>query len=428
MPKISYENDDFEEKLEIISKPFALDEALLDKVQTILDDVRHKGDDAIIKYTHKWDKCLLEKDSIRVSKDRLIECLEQIPAEIQNIFNKITDNLTSYHKINIPSSWIEKMPNGATLGKLINPINRVGVYVPGGTAPLISTVFMSIIPAKIAGVKEIVVCTPPDVKGKIDPVILAACSYLGINEVYRVGGAQAIGAMAFGTDSIEKVDKVVGPGNAFIAMAKKIVYGVVDIDMIAGPSEILIIADKKANPRWIAADLLSQAEHDVNSRCFVISDSDDILNKVSEEFLLQSKSLDRKDIINKSWQENGWLIKVLNLTMAVDVANNIAPEHLELHLENAEEISKNIISAGAIFVGPYTPEAVGDYIAGPSHVLPTGGTARFYSPLNVQTFLKESSYINYDKKTLALEKDVIEDIAVLESLTAHKNSISIRFE
>lgn len=427
MPNLSYLDSDFNHQLELICRPFAMDLDLMKKVQSILDDVQLRGDQAIFDFTKKWDHCVIDMDTMRVSLKDLDDAMSQITEQEQKLFEKISENIENYQKMNIPKSWTHRFDNGANLGKLVRPLNRVGIYVPGGTAPLISTVFMTVIPAKVAGVKEIVVATPPNSKGEIHPLILAACQFLGVHEVYRMGGAQAIAGMAYSTEIISKVDKIVGPGNAYIAMAKKLVYGVVDIDMIAGPSEILILADEKNKPDWVAADLLSQCEHDPMSRAYLVSTSADFLIEVEKQVQEQLKSLSRSSIAEKSWEKGGYLILAKDRTHAIEIANHIGPEHLEICYSNADQYINHIVNAGAIFMGEYTPEAVGDYVAGPSHVLPTGGSARFFSPLSVLSFLKETSILEYNRLTLEKERDIIEIMAECEGLDAHKRSISIRF-
>lgn len=426
MPRLCYKDSDFDENLSNIAKFFALDDGLSKQVLKILNAVRKNGDNALVEFTEKWDQCKLDPTALRISSQALDKALQNLNPDVKSLFQLIEKNLSIFHKEHIAKSWQKELRPGASLGKMIHPMDRVGIYIPGGTAPLISTVFMTVIPAKVAGVKEIVLCSPPNKKGEIHPLILAAAAFLGVKEVYSIGGAQAIGAMAFGTKSILPVHKIVGPGNAYIAMAKKLVVGVVDIDMIAGPSEILVLADQKSKPEWIAADLLSQAEHDVNARMFLVSDSLALLDHVESTVTTQLKKLERKKIADKAWQNNGWLIHTENLVQAIDVANTIAPEHLELMVDSPHKYLPQLKSAGAIFVGSYTPEAVGDYTAGPSHVLPTGGSARFYSPLSVDTFLKTTSILEYDKKLFLKEAPWIEKLAELEGLGAHKNSISIR--
>ncbi len=426
MPRLCYHDSNFDENLSNITKSFALDDEVSEQVLKILNAVRKNGDKALIEFTEKWDQCKLDPTALRVSSQALDKALQDLNPDDKSLFQLIEKNLIIFHKEHIAKSWQKELRPGASLGKMIHPLDRVGIYIPGGTAPLISTVFMTVIPAKVAGVKEIVLCSPPNKKGKIHPLILAAAEFLGVKEVYSVGGAQAIGAMAFGTKSILPVHKIVGPGNAYIAMAKKLVVGVVDIDMIAGPSEILVLADEKAKPEWVAADLLSQAEHDVKARMFLVSNSLALLDQVENVVITQLKKLKRKKIAKQAWQDNGWLIHAENLVQAINIANAIAPEHLELMIESPHKYLSQLKSAGAIFVGPYTPEAVGDYVAGPSHVLPTGGSARFYSPLSVNTFLKETSVLEYDKSLFLKEAPWMEKLAELEGLGAHKNSISIR--
>jgi histidinol dehydrogenase len=335
-------------------------------------------------------------------------------------------NVKRYQKDLLLKDWI-KLYGKVRLGSLVRPLERVGVYIPGGTAPLVSTVIMTVVPAKVAGVKEIIVTTPPNREGIVNPYILAACEQTGVDRVYKVGGAQAIAALAYGTETIPKVDKIVGPGNIFVASAKRQVYGFVGIDMVAGPSEVLIIADDSADPKFVAADLLAQAEHDILARTFLVTPSSALAKNVQREIDFQIKRLSRNSTAKKSMRHQGFVVLVKHLDEAVEIANQIAPEHAELICRKPLTLVKKIQSAGAIFVGNSTPEPVGDYVAGPSHVLPTGGTARFFSPLSSREFLKSISYLQYDRKSLLKELPVIQKIANIEGLDAHRKSAEARF-
>lgn len=395
-------------------------------VKEIVDDVRKRKDKAIVEYTAKFDK--VKVINMLVTEEEIEYAFANIDTELHNALLKAKDNIESFHNEQIRESYTIKDDNGSFVGQIVNPIERVGIYVPGGKAAYPSTVLMNTIPAKIAGVKEIIMVTPPTSGGKIKNAILVAAAISGVNKIYKVGGAQAIAALAYGTESIPKVSKIVGPGNIYVAMAKKRVSGYVGIDMIAGPSEILIIADKTANPRYIAADLISQAEHDEMAASILITTSEALATKVVDELYKQIKTLERKDIITKSLESYGQIIITSTMEKSIEIANEIAPEHLEIITENPIEISKKITNAGAIFLGEYTPEPVGDYYAGPNHTLPTSATAKFSSPLGVEDFIKKTSLIYYNKVALKEAKDSIIRIATDEGLTGHANSVKIRFE
>lgn len=390
-------------------------------VRNILSDVKKNGDAAVEKYTRKFDCHNLTlkltsaeiKRSAKTADKKIIKALELSARRIQD-----------FHERQKEKSWSFKK-NGALLGQIIRPIERIGVYVPGGKASYPSTVLMNVIPAQVAGVEDIALCVPTP-NGEINPYVMAAIELLGVKEVYRIGGAQAVGAMAYGTKSVRKVDKIVGPGNIYVALAKKIVFGEVDIDMIAGPSEILIIADETANPSFIAADLLSQAEHDEMASSILATDSDILAEKVLRELRVQLNVLKRKHIALKSLERFGAVIKTKSIAKAIDMANEIAPEHLEIMTKNPEKDVKHIRNAGAVFLGQWTPEPLGDYSAGPNHTLPTGGTARFSSPLGVYDFIKRTSLLQFDKKGFMLLSDTVEAIADIEGLEAHANTIRIR--
>lgn len=395
-------------------------------VEAIVRDVRENGDNALLEYTRKFD--CVELTSMLVTEKEIEEAYNSCDKELIEALEEAKENLWNYHVKQLNNSWIDSSKKGIMLGQIYNPVEKVGIYVPGGTAPYPSTVLMNAVPAKVAGVEEIVMVTPPGKNGKISNNILAAAKIAGVDKIFKVGGVQAVAALAFGTESIPKVYKIVGPGNIYVAIAKRIVYGYVDIDMIAGPSEILVIADDMANPEYVAADMLSQAEHDTLASSILVTTSSELANKVKQELQTQMDKLSRKDIIEKSLKGFGAIIVAKDLKEAVKYANRIAPEHLELMVEKPFEMISEIKNAGAIFLGQYSPEPLGDYFAGPNHTLPTSGTAKFYSPLGVDDFVKKSSLIFYDRKALEKSKDKIIKIAESEGLTAHANSIKVRFE
>ncbi|MCX7658792.1 MAG: histidinol dehydrogenase, partial [Oscillospiraceae bacterium] len=379
----------------------------------------------LLKYTKEFDK--VELQNIVVTKEEIEEAFNIVPNDFIDILNRAIENIKAYHQKQVKNSWMFTKDNGVLMGQKVMPLDKVGVYVPGGTAAYPSSVLMNVIPAKIAGVDKIYMVTPPKKDGKVNPYILAAAKLVGVDEIFKVGGAQAVAALSFGTETIPKVDKIVGPGNIFVALAKKLCYGVVDIDMIAGPSEILIISDEKSNPRFLAADLMSQAEHDRLASSVLITTSEDLANEVKRELEIQIETLERKDIIEDSLKRYGGILIVSSLEEAVNLSNLIAPEHLELMVENPFELLGKIKHAGSIFMGAYCPEPLGDYMAGPNHVLPTTGTARFYSPLSVDDFVKKSSFLYYPKEALSDLKDDIIKFTEYEGLTAHGNSIKVRF-
>lgn len=400
------------------------DAALDDAVLGIIRKVREKQDKALYEYTKQFDGVTL--DDLVVSEKEFREAKQFTTPEFLTALKQAAKNIRAYHNEQKEKSWLVEQDNGIMLGQKITPIDRVGVYVPGGKAGYPSTVLMTVIPAQLAGVKEIVITTPPGKDGKVNPYVLLAAELLGIKKIYKVGGAQAIAALAYGTETVKKVDKIVGPGNAYVARAKKWVYGTVGIDMIAGPSEICIIADEKANPRYVAADLLSQAEHDESARAICITTSEQLADSIQEEIVLQTSRLERKEIIDASIEANGRIIIVDSLESAAQVANIIAAEHLELMVEHPTELLPQIKHAGAIFLGSYSPEPLGDYFAGPNHTLPTSGTARFASGLGVYDFLKKSTIISYPRQALEDVSDQIITLANVEGLTAHANAIQIR--
>lgn len=397
-------------------------------VAEIIARVKAEKDAALFDYTLKFDKTQINARNIRVTEEEIAEAYEQVDAEVLRVIRAAIKNIEEYHVLQKRNSWFDSKENGIILGQKVTPLASVGVYVPGGKAVYPSSVLMNIIPAKVAGVKRIVMTTPPGKDGKVNEGTLVAAKEAGVTEIYKVGGAQAIAALAFGTESVPKVDKIVGPGNIFVALAKKAVYGYVSIDSIAGPSEILVIADETANPRYVAADLLSQAEHDELASAILVTTSRELAAKVQEEVEGFLRVLSRRDILVKSLENYGYILVAENLEAAVDAANDIASEHLEIVTKNPFEVMTKIRNAGAIFLGEYSSEPLGDYFAGPNHILPTNGTAKFFSPLSVDDFVKKSSIISYSREALqAVHKD-IELFAKAEGLTAHANSIAVRFE
>jgi histidinol dehydrogenase len=398
------------------------------KVNNILEAIKNRGDEALIEYTRKFDSANVDKDNFIVTEAEIKEAYEKVDIDFLFAIKKAKENIQDFHERQKKNSWMVTKDKGVILGQSVRALEKVGIYVPGGTAAYPSSVLMNAVPARVAGVSNITMATPPSKDGGINPNILVAADIAGVDKIIKAGGAQAIGALAFGTGSIDKVDKVVGPGNIYVAMAKRSVYGYVDIDMIAGPSEILIIADENANAKFIAADLMSQAEHDVLASSILVTTSAELAEKVSLELERQIESLERKDFIKESLKNYGAIILVDTLEEAVIIANNIAPEHLEIVVENPFELLGEIKNAGSIFLGAYSPEPLGDYMAGPNHVLPTSGTARFFSPLSVDDFVKKSSYMYYTKSALGDLKKHIVKLAETEGLTAHANSIKVRFE
>ena len=398
-----------------------------EKVEAILKDVQENGDKAVFGYTEKFDKAVLTADTVRVTEEEIAEAYEKLPARTVEVIRKAIVNIRAYHEKQRRNSWFDAQPDGTILGQKITPIASVGVYVPGGKAAYPSSVLMNVLPAKVAGVERIAMVTPPGADGKVYEGTLVAAKEAGVTEIYKVGGAQAIGALAYGTDSIPKVDKIVGPGNIYVALAKKAVYGHVSIDSIAGPSEILVLADETANPTYVAADLLSQAEHDELASAILITTSEEVATKVSAEVDRFVAQLSRKSILEKSLDNYGYILLADNMNDAIDAVNEIASEHLELVTKDAFTVMTKIKNAGAIFIGEYSSEPLGDYFAGPNHVLPTNGTAKFFSPLEVDDFIKKSSIISYSREALEpIHEDII-DFAKAEGLTAHANSIAVRF-
>lgn len=397
-------------------------------VADIINNVRAKGDAAVFEYTKKFDKWEVSTDNLKVTEAEIEEAFQSIEPAFVEVMHKSADNIAAFHQKQLHNSWIDPKPDGSILGQKILPIAVSGVYVPGGKAAYPSSVLMNVIPAKVAGVKKIVMTTPAGADGKVNPGTLVAAKIAGVDEIYKVGGAQAIAAMAFGTQSIPKVDKITGPGNIFVALAKKACFGFVSIDSIAGPSEILVIADETANPRYVAADLLSQAEHDELASAILITTNEKLADKVSEEIDGFLQELSRKEIIEKSLQNYGYQLIAESMEDAIDAANAIASEHLEILTKDPYQVMTKIENAGAIFLGEYSSEPLGDYYAGPNHILPTNGTARFFSPLNVDDFMKKTSIISYSREALEQAHEDIELFAQKEGLTAHANSIHVRFE
>ena len=397
-------------------------------VNDIIANVRDKRDEALFDYTLKFDKCEINAGTIKVTPEEIKEAYDSLEPEFIEVMKKSAENIRVFHEKQKRNTWIDTKEDGSILGQRILPIEISGVYVPGGKAAYPSSVLMNVVPAKVAGVKRIVMCTPPGKDGKVNPGTLAAADIAGVTEVYKVGGAQAIAAMAFGTESVPKVDKITGPGNIFVALAKKACFGYVSIDSIAGPSEILVLADETCNPRYVAADLLSQAEHDELASAILITTSEDVANKVSAEIDEFLKTLSRADIIRKSLDNYGYAFVAQNMDDAIEAANAVASEHLEIITANPFETMTKIKNAGAIFLGQYSSEPLGDYFAGPNHILPTNGTARFFSPLSVDDFVKKTSIISYSYDALQTVHQDIELFAKKEGLTAHANSIAVRFD
>jgi histidinol dehydrogenase len=421
-------NKELEEYLKLVNKTQMDMGNIYNSVDEIVSNVRAKGDRAVIDYTMQFDKIELTSSELRVSKDEITEAYGKIDQKLLDVIRKAKSNIENFHAKQKEKSWFSTEENGVFLGQLYRALEVVGVYVPGGSAPLPSSVLMNVIPAKVAGVERIIMSTPPGKDGSINPAILVAANEAGANEIYKAGGAQAIAALAFGTQTIPKVDKIVGPGNIYVNMAKRIVFGYCGIDMFAGPSDITVIADETAKPSFVAADLLSQSEHDPLSAAILVTTSEALADKVKKEIKRQYEYLSRKDILDKSLKDNCAIVIVNNLEEAVETANRIAPEHLEVCVQDPFSLLGSIKNAGAIFLGNYATEPLGDYFAGPNHVLPTSGTSRFFSPLNVADFMKKSSVISYTKSAL---EQVCEDVVLFaeaEGLDAHANAIKVRFE
>ena len=399
--------------------------SIIKVVSDILENVRVNGDKALREYTKIFDNA--EIGSTEVSEKEIMAAYNAIEPELLETIKRSKQNIRSFHEKQLQNSWISPKEDGTVLGQLVRPLEKVGLYVPGGTAPLISSVLMTAVPAKVAGVSRIIMCTPPSRDGSVNPAILVAAREAGIDQIFRVGGAQAVGAMAYGTESIPAVDKICGPGNVYVSTAKRLIYGDCDIDMFAGPSEILVIADSTAKPKYVAADLLSQAEHDKLASSVLVTDDPKLIDQVAVQIKEQLSALSRSSITEKSLQDFGFAVLVENIEKAIEVSNNIAPEHLEICVEEPMSLIGRIRNAGAIFVGNYSPEPLGDYMAGPSHVLPTSGTARFSSPVNVDQFIKKSSLIYYNRSALERTSQDIIRFAEAEHLDAHANAIRVRF-
>ena len=428
MIKILSGNEVDKKVRKIISGSLLFDRKKEEAVRSIIDEVKELGDKALIKYTKKFDGVTIKADEIKVTSKEINEAYKIISDEYLRTLKTAIRNITAYHKRQKADEWFETLPDDVILGMRNIPIDKVGVYVPGGTASYPSSVLMNIIPAQVAGVKEIAMATPPNKEGKCDPYVLVAAAEVGVGNIYKVGGCQAIAALAFGTETVPKVDKIVGPGNLYVTIAKKIVFGHVGIDKLAGPSDILIIADEDSEPQFIAADMLSQAEHDKDSMAILVSTSMDVAKRTLKEIERQIKKLKRIKIIKASIEKNGAIFVVDGLKKAVEISNKIAPEHLEILSGPPQNILEKISNAGAVFLGPHSPVVVGDYIAGPNHVLPTSGAARFSSPLSVYDFIKKQSIVGYTKPAL---KSILNDIMVfteVEGLDAHGRSAEIRFK
>ena len=402
------------------------DKNVIPTVSEIIENVRENGDKAVLEYTLKFDGKAPERAEI--TADEIDSLIEQCDPDYLSTVKKAAANIADFHQRQVQQSWLTTKANGVMMGQRVRGLKRVGIYVPGGTAAYPSSVLMNAIPAKIAGVEEIVMVTPPQKDGTPNPNIIAAAKVAGVDRIFLMGGAQAVAALAYGTETVPKVDKIVGPGNIFVATAKKLLYGTVDIDMIAGPSEILIIADSSADPKFLAADLMSQAEHDRLASAILLTDSEALAEQTKEELNRQMQTLERKEIIESSLDNFGAIIVCNDMKQAVEFANELAPEHLEVCCQNPMESVGKLDNAGSVFLGNYSPEPLGDYFAGPNHVLPTSGTARFFSPLSVDSFIKKSSFIYYTEDALRADAQDVIRFADTEGLTAHANSIKVRFD
>ena len=424
---INLENDNWDILLkELKDREEEVKEEVLKSVSNIIEDVRKNGDKALKSYTEKFDRVML--DDFEVSIEELDECFMKVEKNFIENLEEAKENIEYYHNAQKGRGFILNKDNGIFLGQRVIPLDSVGVYVPGGTAAYPSSVLMNVIPAKVAGVKEIIMITPPNKEGKLNPYIGVAAKIAGVSKIYKVGGAQGIAALANGTESIPKVDKIVGPGNVFVATAKRLVFGKVDIDMIAGPSEILVVADENANPKYIAADLMSQAEHDRLASSILVTTSKKLYKDVEKELEIQIKDLDRKEIIEESLRNYGKAIICNSIEECIEVSNRFAPEHLEFMVDNSMELLGKVRHAGSVFLGNNTPEPVGDYFGGTNHVLPTNGTARFYSALSVDSFIKKSSFLYYSEEAIKRDGEKIINIANKEGLTAHANSVKVRLK
>ena len=422
-------NDTKQNLLENFLKRSTNDYSEYEKVVTdIITAVKERREEAIFEYSLKFDHCVMTKENFRVTKEEIASAYQELDAHFIQVMKDSATNIRAYHEKQKRNSWFDAKEDGTILGQKITPMHKVGVYVPGGKAAYPSTTLMNVIPAKVAGVPNIIMTTPADADGKVNPATLVAADIAGVDVIYKVGGAQAIAALAYGTEMIPKVDKIVGPGNIFVALAKRMVYGHVSIDSIAGPSEILVLADESATPKYVAADLLSQAEHDELASAILITTSEDLAKSVSGEIERFVATLERREIIQKSLDNYGYILVAPDMDIAIEAANEIASEHLEILTKNPFDTMTKIRNAGAIFLGEYSSEPLGDYYAGPNHVLPTNGTAKFFSPLNVDDYVKKSSVICYSREALEKVHEDIELFAKKEGLTAHANSIHVRFE
>lgn len=426
MKIVKFTDSDFESVVaELEIRGESVPDEIMEVVNGIVEDVRRNGDRALFEYTKRFDSVDPEIHGVRIEQDEIRAALEALPGEERALIEEAAESIREFHSRQLEQSWTYEPQPGVVLGQKVTPIDRVGLYVPGGTAAYPSSVLMNAVPARVAGVQKVVMVVPTP-RGVVNPSVLACAAILGIDSVFRVGGAQAVAALAYGTESVPKVDKIVGPGNIYVAMAKKAVFGVVDIDMIAGPSEIMVVADSSADPALVAADLLSQAEHDPLAYCILVTDDLNTLEAVEKEVNRQLSLLPRREIAAESMAERGCLLLTEDLDQAMSVVNRIAVEHLELMVQDPESLLEKTTCAGAIFLGKYTPEALGDYMAGPNHVLPTGGTARFFSPLGVYDFLKRSSIIKYDQQALSRMAPKVSRFARLEGLEAHARAVDLR--
>ncbi|MFO7819797.1 MAG: histidinol dehydrogenase [Halanaerobacter sp.] len=418
-----------EEKLKQTLNRSSFDnEGQMEAVQEIWDDVKENGDEAVFKYTAKFDGAELEPSTLVVQEEEIEEAYEKVDQEFLDALKTSIDNVEDFHQRQLREDWMNIKEDGTIIGQKFTALEKAGLYVPGGRAAYPSSVVMNGVPAQVAGVEEIAMVSPPAADGSMNPYTLVAAAEVGVDKIYKVGGAQAVAALSLGTDTVEQVDKIVGPGNIYVTLAKKLAFGYVDIDMLAGPSEILVLADETANPRYVAADMLSQAEHDPMASAVLVTTSEDLAKEVKAELREQLAELSREEIATEALENYGALIVAQDLTEAIAVTNKFAPEHLEVKVDDPFAILGKLKNAGAIFLGEYAAEPIGDYVAGPNHVLPTGGSARFYSPLNIDDFVKKSSIISYSKEGLEKVKDDAIKIAEVEGLDAHANSVKVRFE
>jgi len=428
MEILRYSEDKGREKLASFIKAADIGTDIDADVREVLDNVKFGGDKALLDYTRKFDRVSLTPEEIKVDEVEFIEALACVTKEFKDAFKEAKENISRFYGEQKRDNYEGKAQGGKSLRVAYNAIEKVGVYIPGGTAPLVSTLLMTVVPAQVAGVKQIVIVTPPNIERKVNPFILSAAYFLGAKHVYKAGGAQAIAAMAFGTESIPKVDKIVGPGNIYVASAKRQVFGYVGIDMVAGPSEIAILADEKANPAFIASDLLSQAEHDENARCLMVTNSYELAQKVKREIIVQVRWLSRREIAEEALMKNTYIVIVANMDEGAEVVNRFAPEHLEVFVEKEKAVLEKIRNAGTVLVGEYSPVVLADFVAGPSHVLPTGGSARAFSGLSLDDFMKKVNFVKYSKSALKNSMPNLLKFAEIEGLDAHGKSVRIRFE